>query len=188
MGDTASQVVAEPFRELLGRIEAEAAEGLFHTAAQLVVDLRGERVLDAAVGRTHLHEPFRTDTLSALYCTAKPLVAVAVLVLVEDGELSMDDRLRDVVPGLDTPWIADRTVEEVRLYFTDPAALGADHATARAALLRDWMAVFDEDVAVVEGMQAGRASPAFDGGAFSPVHDPPVHHFHRWVARRMGPV
>ena len=113
MGDTASQVVAEPFRELLGRIEAEAAEGLFHTAAQLVVDLRGERVLDAAVGRTHLHEPFRTDTLSALYCTAKPLVAVAVLVLVEDGELSMDDRLRDVVPGLDTPWIADRTVEEV---------------------------------------------------------------------------
>lgn len=111
--DTAGQVIAEPFEDLVDRLDREAAEGLFHTAAQVVVERSGERLLDVAVGRTHRHEPFRTDTLSALYCTAKPLVAVAVLVLVADDELSLTDQLRDVVPGLDTPWMAERTVEEV---------------------------------------------------------------------------
>jgi CubicO group peptidase (beta-lactamase class C family) len=70
-------------------------------------------VLDTAVGRTHLHEPFTGDTLSALYCTAKPLVAVAVLRLVAEDELSLDDRLGDVIDDLPAPWIADRSIEEV---------------------------------------------------------------------------
>jgi CubicO group peptidase (beta-lactamase class C family) len=106
-------VVSEPFEDLVARIAGEAEEGFFHTAAQLVVIHDGERVLDTAVGRTHLHEPFRRDTLSALYCTAKPLVAVAVLRLIAEDELSLDDRLGDVVDGLTTPWIADRTIEQV---------------------------------------------------------------------------
>jgi CubicO group peptidase (beta-lactamase class C family) len=110
---TDQQIVAEPFEELVERLDREAGEGFFHTAAQLVVSRGGERVLDVAVGRTHLHEPFTPDTLSALYCAAKPLVAVAVLELVAEGELSLDDRLGHVVEGLDTPWIAERTVEEV---------------------------------------------------------------------------
>ncbi|MFV0317008.1 MAG: serine hydrolase domain-containing protein [Microthrixaceae bacterium] len=113
MTEVASQTVAEPFAELVERLEREAEEGFFHTAAQLCVDVGGERVLDVAVGRTHLHEQFRTDTLSALYCTAKPLVAVAVLRLVADDELSMDDRLADVVPSTGGTWLAERSVEEV---------------------------------------------------------------------------
>ncbi|MCZ7630034.1 MAG: beta-lactamase family protein [Microthrixaceae bacterium] len=111
--DVATQVLAAPFEELVDRLDREAAEGLFHTAAQLVVEVSGETVLDVAVGRTHRHEPFRTDTLSALYCTAKPVVAVAVLALVADDELSLTDQLHDVVADLEVPWIADRTVEEV---------------------------------------------------------------------------
>jgi choline monooxygenase len=31
-------------------------------------------------------------------------------------------------------------------------------------------------------MQAGRQSPGFDGGVFTPVQDVPTHQFHRWVA------
>ena len=111
--DTTDRTVAEPFGDLVERLEREADEGFFHTAAQVVVSRDGERVLDIAVGRTHLHEPFRPDTLSALYCTAKPLVAVAVLKLVAEDELSLDDQLGHVVPGLDTPWIARRTIEQV---------------------------------------------------------------------------
>ena len=80
----------------------------------------------------------------------------------------------------------DRTAESVRLLFVDEKALDDEYAAARVTLLKDWMAVFDEDVRVVEGMQRGRASPAFDGGAFSPFHDTPTHHFHGWVARRLG--
>jgi CubicO group peptidase (beta-lactamase class C family) len=101
------------FAPILARLDGEAEDGLFHTAAQLVVVHDGEVVCDAAVGTTHLHEPFRRDTLSALYCTAKPLVTVAILRLVAEGELSLDDRLGDVVDGIDTPWIADRTIEQV---------------------------------------------------------------------------
>jgi choline monooxygenase len=82
----------------------------------------------------------------------------------------------------------ERTVESVRLLFVGDEALKDDYASARVTLLKDWMSVFDEDVRVVEGMQRGRASPAFDGGAFSPFHDTPTHHFHGWVARRLGGV
>ncbi len=105
--------MTDPFAELVERLEDEAAEGLFHTAAQLTV-LRGEdTLLDTAVGRTHLHEPYTPDTLAALYCTAKPVVAVAVLKLIAEDELSLEDRLGDVVEGLPAAWIADRTIEQV---------------------------------------------------------------------------
>jgi CubicO group peptidase (beta-lactamase class C family) len=111
--DATDGIVTGPFEDLVERITDEAAEGFFHSAAQLVVIADGECVLDTAVGRTYLHEPFTRDTLSALYCTAKPLAAVAVLSLVAADELSLDDRLGDVVDDLPAPWIAERTVEQV---------------------------------------------------------------------------
>ena len=106
-------IVTGPFEDIVERIEGEAEEGFFHTAAQLVVVRDGECVLDTALGRTYLGGPFGRDTLSALYCTAKPLVAVATLKLVAMEELSLEDRLGDVIDDLPAPWIADRTVEQV---------------------------------------------------------------------------
>ena len=38
---------------------------------------------------------------------------MAVLTLVADDELSLDDQLGDVVPGLGRRWMAERTIEEV---------------------------------------------------------------------------
>ena len=38
---------------------------------------------------------------------------------------------------------------------------------------------------VLEGMQAGRMAPSYDGGTFSAIMDCPTHHFHKWVAQRM---
>ena len=38
------------------------------------------------------------------------------------------------------------------------------------------------DVDIIEGMQEGRNSPAYNGGNFSPIMDNPTHHFHKWVA------
>ncbi len=106
-------IVTDPYEALVDRLEGEAEEGFFHTAAQVVVRQGDRTLLDVAVGRTHLHEPFGHDTLSALYCTAKPIVAVAVLRLVAEDELSLDDRLGDVVEDLPAGWIADRTIEQV---------------------------------------------------------------------------
>ncbi len=112
-GTVPAVIVTDPYAELVERLEAEAEEGFFHTAAQIVVRQGGDTLLDVSVGRTHLHEPFTDDTLSALYCTAKPIVAVAVLRLVAEDELSLEDRLGDVVDELPASWIADRTIEQV---------------------------------------------------------------------------
>ena len=52
----------------------------------------------------------------------------------------------------------------------------------RKSVLENWREVFLEDVFAVEGMQAGRRSPAYQGGVFSPVMDQHTLHFHQWVA------
>ena len=79
----------------------------------------------------------------------------------------------------------DRTREHFEIYYFDEAALGDEMADLRAANTHQWRGVFEEDRGVVEGMQAGRASPAFQGGVFSPAMDGPTHCFHQWMARRL---
>jgi choline monooxygenase len=79
----------------------------------------------------------------------------------------------------------DRTLEHLELYYVGETALGDDYAGIRSANLRTWKQVFAEDVGVVQRMQRGRASPAFDGGVFSPVMDVPTHCFHKWAAQRL---
>lgn len=74
-----------------------------------------------------------------------------------------------------------RTREHVHLYYA--SLEGFDSLRTRNAEL--WKGVFVEDIAVVEGMQAGRFATGFDGGRFSPAMDGPTLSFHQWVARRM---
>ncbi len=78
-----------------------------------------------------------------------------------------------------------RTIEHLEIYFTDRRALDEDMADLRRTLRAMWEEVFAEDVFVVEGMQRGRRSSAFDGGVFSPVMDEATHAFHKWVAGRL---
>ncbi|NKC10858.1 MAG: Rieske 2Fe-2S domain-containing protein [Gammaproteobacteria bacterium] len=84
------------------------------------------------------------------------------------------------------PLSHDRTMEWVELLYVGDGASDPACTFARERTLEGWREVFAEDVDAVEGMQAGRASSAFDGGVFSPVMDNPTHHFHRWVAARMS--
>ncbi len=80
------------------------------------------------------------------------------------------------------PISAERTIEHVEIYFTDPKVLSDDMADLRVKLRDMWHEIFVEDIFVVEGMQRGRASPGFDGGVFSPAMDEATHAFHVWVA------
>ena len=80
----------------------------------------------------------------------------------------------------------DKSIEHVRLFYVGEEAIGDAHSARRTAILESWRVVFGEDVGVVEGMQKGRSSPGYRGGVFSPVMDNPTHHFHQWVARRLG--
>jgi choline monooxygenase len=84
------------------------------------------------------------------------------------------------------PLAPDRTGESMRLYYVETDRTDANFDATRQSLLDSWRAVFVEDVGIVEGMQAGRNSPGFDGGLFSPVMDEANHHFHQWVARTMS--
>ncbi|GGX46868.1 (2Fe-2S)-binding protein [Tateyamaria omphalii] len=74
-----------------------------------------------------------------------------------------------------------QTVENIHLYYAQP---DTDPAL-RMRNTTQWKQVFEEDIFVVEGMQRGRRTPAFDGGRFSPAMDGPTHLFHSWVADRM---
>ena len=82
------------------------------------------------------------------------------------------------------PISPDCTNERIAFYYLEPAANSADFTASRDENISWWRNVFTEDVGIIERLQRGRCSPAFQGGCFSSVMDVPTHHFHRWVARR----
>ena len=84
------------------------------------------------------------------------------------------------------PLAHDRTLEETRLYCVGDEAVSEDFQDLRQAQHGFWTEVFAEDVGVVTGMQAGRASPGFDGGVLTPVMETGTAKFHQWVAQRIG--
>mgnify|MGYP001544801896 FL=1 len=84
-----------------------------------------------------------------------------------------------------TPEACDRTRERLMLMYAPGVVDNPASLTARNSIRSAWQEVFSEDVAVVESMQRGRNSPAFDGGKFSPVMDPPTHAFHQWTATQI---
>lgn len=84
------------------------------------------------------------------------------------------------------PLAYNRTLEETRLYCVGDQSLSSRFTQLRKAQHTFWREVFAEDIDVVMGMQAGRASPGFDGGALTPVMDRATAAFHRWVGERLG--
>jgi choline monooxygenase len=84
-----------------------------------------------------------------------------------------------------TPAAADRTREDVRIFYVGDGASADAYRPCRAATLAAWRIVFEQDLPAVEGMQVGRASPGYHGGVFSPAMDTATHHFHSWVAGRL---
>lgn len=84
------------------------------------------------------------------------------------------------------PQAPNKTVEHLRLFFVGEDAARKDiYAASRHAILSAWRVVFSEDIGAVEGMQAGRQSPGYQGGVFSPEMDVPTHYFHQWTARKV---
>ena len=65
------------------------------------------------------------------------------------------------------------------------AANSKKFKSLRKQNLELWRSVQSEDINIIEGMQEGRNSPAYNGGNFSPVMDNPTHQFHKWVAANL---
>ena len=53
----------------------------------------------------------------------------------------------------------------------------ADYALMRVKNAAMWKDVFMEDIEVLEGRQAERMAPSYDGGEFSAVMDYTTHYF-----------
>ncbi|HEY7069107.1 MAG TPA: serine hydrolase domain-containing protein [Acidimicrobiales bacterium] len=95
------------------RVEADVAEGLFATGGQLYVSVDREPVLDLAVGVDGIGAEVGDRSLFAVYCAAKPVFAVALATLVDEGEVSLDDRLGDVVERPLHPALAGLAVSQL---------------------------------------------------------------------------
>ncbi len=80
------------------------------------------------------------------------------------------------------PTAADQTLERMDLYYIGDGATATEFEQHRTNNRDRMFEIFKEDQSVVEGMQRGRHSPAFDGGAFSPELDQPAHSFNKWMA------
>ena len=84
------------------------------------------------------------------------------------------------------PLAFNRTKEHMQMYYIgEESANGDDLKELRKKNARFWKNVMLEDVSAIEGMQAGRSSPVYNGGNFSPIMDAPTHQFHKWVANNL---
>ena len=84
--------------EVVALLEQGRADG-WHDGAQCYVSWHGDVLLDVAVGESQPGRPLRTDDVMLWYSSGKPLTAVAVLQLWEQGRLGLDDRIAEYVDG-----------------------------------------------------------------------------------------
>jgi len=78
-------------------IETGIERGL-HLGAQLYVSRGGEAIVDLACGEREPGEPMASDTLVCWLSASKPITAVAIAQLFEQGRLNLDDPVAKHVP------------------------------------------------------------------------------------------
>lgn len=84
-----------------------------------------------------------------------------------------------------TPKGIDRCEETIALYFIGDGADSKEYEQGRNTVIQNWHDLNNEDVGIIERMQAGRSSEGFDGGVLSPYWDPVLQHFARLVYSAM---
>lgn len=85
-----------------------------------------------------------------------------------------------------TPLGFDKSKETIALYFIGEGVDHKKYATGRNTVIKNWHDLNNEDIGIIERMQAGRASDGFDGGVLSPYWDPVLQHFARLVYGAMN--
>ncbi|MBX3286309.1 MAG: beta-lactamase family protein [Actinobacteria bacterium] len=94
--------------ETTARLEAEVGDAIFTRGAQLAIRVGDAPAVTSAVGDDGRGRPVADDTVFRVYCTIKPVTAVAVARLVDAGELDLDEPLGGLVAEL--PAVAEGTV------------------------------------------------------------------------------
>jgi len=84
------------------------------------------------------------------------------------------------------PISTNETKEHIEMYYIGKdSAYSDDYKEMRKENSKFWKEIMEEDIFAVEGMQAGRNSPIYNGGNFSPIMDNPTHQFHKWIAKNL---
>lgn len=84
--------------ETVRRLHDEVEEGLFTRGVQIAIAVDGEEVLDLALGDDGLGRSMEPSTLLRIYCAIKPVTALAVGRLADDGALELDAPLHHRLP------------------------------------------------------------------------------------------
>ncbi len=79
-------------------IEKGIEDGL-HLGAQLYVSLEGQAVGDEAFGEERPDHPMNPEIILLWMSSVKPITAVAVMQLVEQGRLDLDTRVAEIIPA-----------------------------------------------------------------------------------------
>jgi CubicO group peptidase (beta-lactamase class C family) len=80
------------------RLQKEATSGASTRGVQVVVTHRGREVLNLACGEDGVGRPMTPETVSRVYCSIKPMVAIAVAAAIQDGLLTLDEPLEAHLP------------------------------------------------------------------------------------------
>ena len=89
------------------------------------------------------------------------------------------------IAGVDYPRSANTTEQRWHLCFASGSEVDERYKEARDHTLEFWTTLNEEDIAVCETLQRGRASPAMDGGVFSPYWEGESHGFQKLVIEAM---
>lgn len=91
-----------------------------------------------------------------------------------------------IVSIIETPVAPDRAYQKLKIFFHGDAAFDDNLAARRKHCVEFWSTINAEDIDVCRTLQAGRESPAFDGGIFAPAWESQVHAFQQRVADYMA--
>jgi len=80
----------------------------------------------------------------------------------------------------------ENTLEHMEIYYVgEKAAKSEKFKSLRKQNYKLWEDIQKEDIDIIERMQIGRNSIAYNGGNFSPDMDNPTHQFHKWVSTNL---
>jgi CubicO group peptidase (beta-lactamase class C family) len=97
---SAAAAQSDPFAKISERMEGFVAEGQISGAVTLVAQ-HGRVVHLAAVGKADLEHdtPMATDSIFRIASMTKPVTATAIMILADEGKLSIDDPVEKYIPA-----------------------------------------------------------------------------------------
>jgi CubicO group peptidase (beta-lactamase class C family) len=141
------------------RLARAGIDSHLHPGVQIYVSLRGETLVDTAVGLARLGVPLAAESIMPWLSAGKPLTAVAILQLVEAGRIGLDDRIAEHLPGFEAHGKGEITLRHLLMHTAglQPIATGWPDIDEAAALTRLL------GCRIRHGGEAGR-TPAYDPG------------------------